>query len=289
MVSPASKRRAVEHVKEKLSVSERRACRVIGQSRTSQRYESKTAKKDQELTKAMRKIIKQRPRYGCRRVYQELRAQGLEVNYKRVHRIWKKEGLQIKRRSKRKRKTGAGGKDLRATQVNEIWSYDFMFDETSDGKGLKWLNVIDEYSRESLVLTVGRRMRSKEVIEALKPVVRKRGAPKILRSDNGPEFVSREVVEWVKEEGFKTEYIMPGAPWQNGYIESFNARMRDELLNVEEFGSVEEAKVLGKAYQKDYNENRRHSSLGYQTPSEFATNCFASLRATPCATQSSSS
>jgi transposase InsO family protein len=213
-----------------------------------------------------------------------LRREGWTLNNKRAQRLWRLEGLKVPRRQRKLRRMGGsenGAQRRRATRINEVWSYDFVFDQTEDGKRLKWLPICDEFSRESVALEVERRMESRDVIRILDAAVLERGtAPEFIRSDNGPEFIARAVQDWIAQRGFKTLYIAPGSPWENPYSESFNSRFRDEFLNRESFGSVLEAKVLGKEHRKDYNHHRLHSSLDYQTPAEFAKRCIATASAT---------
>jgi putative transposase len=286
MVSPQRRREAVTHACHRLGASQRRACRVLEQARSSQNYQRKQPVKDRELIKAIERLSRKHSRAGCRMVTRYLRREGWKVNSKRVHRIWKQEGLRVPQRVKKKRRLGAseqGSQRRRAERINQVWSYDFVFDQTQDGRVLKWLPVLDEYSRENLALEVERNLKAKDIIKVLDRIVGLRGAPEYIRSDNGPEFVAKEVKAWILQRGFKTLYIEPGSPWQNAYCESFNARLRDELLNVEAFGSLLEAKVLAKEHQDSYNYTRPHSSLGDKTPAEFAEHCLASLRATPFA------
>jgi putative transposase len=190
-----------------------------------------------------------------------------------------KEGLRVPRRQRKRQRLGSsesGTQRLRAERINHVWSYDFVFDQTEDGRRLKWLPICDEYSRELVALEVERRMESKDVIRILEEAVLARGsAPEFIRSDNGPEFVALAVQDWIQRRGFKTLYIKPGSPWQNAYSESFNSRFRDEFLNREAFASVLEAKVLGKQHRHRHNQERPHSSLEYQTPVEFANRCLA--------------
>ena len=203
-----------------------------------------------------------------------LRRAGMEINAKRVQRLWRQEGLKVPRRARKRQRLGNsdhGTQRLRAERVNHVWSYDFVFDQTEDGRRLKWLPICDEFSRELVALEVERRMESKDVIRILEAAVTERGgAPEFIRSDNGPEFVALAVQEWIARRGFKTLYIQPGSPWQNAYSESFNSRFRDEFLNREAFASVLEAKVLGQQHRQWHNHERPHSSLDYQTPSEYA-------------------
>ena len=288
MVGPGRKREAVVHVRQSLGTSERRACKSLGQPRSTQRYEGRRREADAGLVRAMRRIAEKEPRAGYRSVARYLRREGWEVNDKRVHRLWKQEGLKVALKARKRRRLGEsrnGVQRLGAERINHVWSYDFVFDQTESGGRLKWLPILDEYTRELLSLEVKSSMTANEVIEILDRLVQERGAPEYLRSDNGPEFIAKAVKEWIAQRGFKTLYIEPGAPWQNAYSESFNARFRDEFLNVEIFGSKLEAKVLGKEHREKYNHQRPHSSLGDQTPEEFAQRCIASLRATPSTTQ----
>lgn len=282
MVGPARKREAVRHIEEVLEVPERRACKVIEQPRSTQRYRGCQRDKDAELVAELRRISRERPRAGYRMATALLRRAGKPVNAKRVQRLWRQEGLRVPRaQSKRRRLGGSENSAQRraATRVNEVWSYDFIFDQTEDGKRLKWLPVTDEFSRQNLALEVERKMTARDVIAVLERLVAERGTPAYIRSDNGPEFVARAVQEWIAERGFDTLYIAPGSPWQNPYSETFNSRFRDEFLNRESFASLLEAKVLGKEYRQDYNRHRPHSSLGYQTPEEFAQRSLAAASA----------
>lgn len=276
MVGPVRKREAVRHLEQELKVSERRACRVIPQPRSTQRYQPLRPVKDAWLSKRLRRLAAKHPRYGYRRIAVQLKREGVEVNLKRIGRLWRQEGLRVPQRQRKKRRMGEAANSTqrrRATSINEVWCYDFVFDQTEDGRRLKWLPVCDEFTRESVALEVSRRMEAKDVIGVLQEAVQQRGAPAYIRSDNGPEFIAKAVREWIASRGFETLYIEPGSPWQNAYSESFNSRLRDELLNVESFGSLLEAKILAKEYRRVYNEERPHSSLGYQTPVEFARRC----------------
>lgn len=288
MVGPARKREAVTHVRQNLGTSERRACKSLGQPRSTQRYHGRRRESDAGLVRAMRRIAAKEPRAGYRSVARYLRREGWVVNDKRVHRLWKQEGLKVAFKARKRRRLGQssnGAQRLGAERINHVWSYDFVFDQTESGGRLKWLPILDEYTRELLSLEVETSMTARDVIAILERLVQERGAPEYLRSDNGPEFIAEAVKEWIAQNGFKTLYIEPGSPWQNPYSESFNARFRDEFLNVEIFGSKLEAKVLGKEHREKYNHHRPHSSLGDQTPAEFAQRWFASLRATPSTTQ----
>jgi transposase InsO family protein len=277
MVGPARKREAVVHVCQRLEASERRACRTLGQARSSQRYKAKPKEDDTRLTAVIRRIAARETRAGYRGVRRHLAREGWDVNLKRVHRIWKKEGLRVPPKARKKRRLGNsenGTQRLAAKRINHVWSYDFVFDQTESGGRLKWLPVLDEFTRECLSLEVERSMTSGDVIETLERLVTQRGVPEFIRSDNGPEFVANAVKDWIAQKGFKTLFIEPGSPWQNCYSESFNARFRDEFLNVESFASLLEAKVLGEEHRDKYNRRRPHSSLGDLTPAEFAATCL---------------
>ena len=290
MVGPARKREAVVHVRRSLEVSERRACRATGQSRSTQRYPLKRPDKDKALREEILRLSGKEKRAGCRTIWRQLRRNGWAVNPKRVHRILKKEGLRVPLKSHKRRRLGGSEQvtqRLGAKRRNHVWSYDFIFDQTEGGRRLKWLVVLDEYTRECLALEVEHAMGAREVVGILEKLVSERGAPEFIRSDNGPEFVAREVREWIQAQGGQTLYIEPGAPWQNSYTESFNARLRDEFLNVELFSSKLEAKVLSAEHRDKYNNQRPHSSLEVMTPREFAARCLATLRPTAYAPQDS--
>jgi putative transposase len=283
MVGPERKRQAVLHVRRELEVSERRACTTVRQPRSTQRYRGRKREKDAALAAELRRISRERPRAGYRMAVALLRRAGMLVNAKRVQRLWRQEGLRVPCVQRKRRRLGGSENSAQrraATRVNEVWSYDFIFDQTEDGRRLKWLPVTDEFSRQNLALEVQRRMTARDVIAVLDRLVAQCGAPAFIRSDNGPEFIARAVQEWIAERGFGTLYIAPGSPWENPYSETFNSRFRDEFLNRESFASVLEAKVLGKEYRQDYNHHRPHSALDYQTPEEFAQRSLAAACAT---------
>ena len=266
----------MKHLQVEKRVSERRACMVIGQARSSQRYQPQPREAERELVRRILAISARRPRYGYRRVWALLRREGWAVNRKRIYRLWRAEGLKVPCRRRKRRALGQSANGVlprQATRINQVWSYDFLFDQTTDGRRLKWLPIVDEYSREDLALEVERRMGTAKVIQTLDRLVKERGAPGYIRSDNGPEFIARAIRRWIKQQGIKTLYIEPGCPWQNAYSESFNSRLRDELLDREEFGSLIEAKVLATDYRWEYNHQRPHSALAYQTPMAFAAAC----------------
>jgi transposase InsO family protein len=267
-----------------MDVSERRACNVIGQSRMTQRYKTKQPDKDKALTAEIKNLAKKHKRYGYRMITAKLRQEGWNVNHKRVQRIWQKEGLQMPYRRKFKKAKGSSENSCtvkKAEHINHVWTYDFMSDQTEDGRKLKFLTVLDEFTRESLTIEVGRSIKAKDVIAVLEYLFLVRGIPGFIRSDNGPEFIADAIKKWLGEKNVQTLYIEPGSPWENGYIESFNGKFRDEVLNMEIFHSVKEAKVIAESWRLEYNNHRPHSSLGYMTPAEFAAECIASVRATP--------
>jgi len=256
-----------------LDVSERRACKVAKQPRSTQRYAVKEHDGEKTLVQRMLTLVRRHPRYGYRRVWALLRMEGFRVNVKRVYRLWRKAGLKVPKKQHRKRRLGCSANGCvrhRAEHVNHVWAYDFVSDQTADGRTLKFLTVEDEFTREALAIEVERSITSAELIDTLRYLFEVRGAPQHIRSDNGPEFIARALRQWLEDFGVGTLYIEPGAPWENGYNESFNSRLRDELLDRELFDSLLEAKVVTEDYRLDYNHHRPHSSLGYQTPAAFA-------------------
>ena len=269
ILSPSRKRACVVHVRSQLAVSERRTCRVVGQSRTTQRRQPKTRSDEKRLTAAIIRLAKRYGRYGYRRVTALLRAEGWKVNVKRVHRIWRREGLKVpKKQPKRSRLWLNDGScvRLRPEWPNHVWSYDFVQDRTQDGRPVRMLTVIDEFTRRSMAIVVARRLRSDDVLHCLADLFVEHGPPEHIRSDNGPEFIAKNVRGWLARIGVRTLYIEPGSPWENGYCESFNSKLRDELLNMEIFTTLREAQVLIEQWQRHYNAVRPHSSLGYQPP-----------------------
>jgi putative transposase len=284
MVGPARKRTAVGHLQRELEMSQRRACKVVGQPRATQRHAPQPDAQENRLRERLNAFSRQRPRAGYRTACGQLRQEGLRVNLKRVQRLWREEGLKVPRKQCKQRRLGTSeqGRQRRvATRPNEVWSYDFVSDQTTDGRRLKFLCVVDEFTRECLALTVGRSFRAKEVIEVLVGLIVQRGTPAHLRSDNGPEFVALAVQAWLKANAIEALYIAPGSPWENAYVESFNSRLRDEHLNREEFASLLEAQVLAAGWRRDYNEARPHSSLGYLAPTVFAARWRAPVGASP--------
>lgn len=260
-------------MEERLGVSERRACAVVGQPRATQRYEPREPDDEKPLVKRMKQLSAEHPRYGYRRVWALLRAEKFRVNRKRVHRLWRREGLRVPRKQRKRRRLGNGGNSCtrrKALYPDHVWSYDFVMDQTGDGRRLKLLPVVDEFTRECLAIEVERHFTAADVVATLKYLFELRGAPRFIRSDNGPEFIARAVKAWLKGCGCGTLYIEPGSPWENAYVESFNGKLEDELLNRERFETLKEAKVLVEDHRLDYNHRRPHSSLGYLTPAAFA-------------------
>jgi putative transposase len=264
-------------------VSERRACEVISQPRMTQRYKTKQPDRDKALTAEIKELAKKHKRYGYRMITAKLRQDGWIVNHKRVQRIWRKEGLQVPYRRKFKKAKGSSGNSCcvkKAEHINHVWTYDFMSDQTADGRKLKLLTVLDEFTRESPAIEVGRSIKAKDVIAVLDYLFMVRGIPKFIRSDNGPEFIADAIKRWLAKNHVETLYIEPGSPWENGYIESFNGKLRDEVLDREVFHSVKEAKVLVEGWRLEYNNHRPHSSLDYMSPAVFAGSCILSASPT---------
>ena len=250
-------------------VSERRACRVLGQVRSTQRRWRSPPDDEAKLLRRMVELATEYGRYGYRRVTAMLREEGFRVNHKRVERLWRREGLKVPAKQPKRRRlwlTDGSCVRIRPGSRNHVWSYDFVFTRTSDGRPLRLLTVLDEFTRECLAIDVARRITSDDVLGRLAQLFVLRGAPQYIRSDNGPEFTAQALRTWLERVGVQTLYIEPGSPWENGYIESFNGRLRDELLNGEVFDTVLEAQVLCDQWRWHYNAVRPHSSLGYRPP-----------------------
>ena len=274
MVTPAQRRQVVGHLQETFLVSQRRGCRLVGQARSTQRQRpQRPAEEESRLTARIVELVGQHPRFGYRRIWTLLRREGWRVNRKRIWRLWRQQGLKVPRKQHKKRRLGSSANSCvrrRSEHRNHVWSWDFIFDRTQDGRPLKWFTLIDEFTRECLALEVARGMTGSIVTAILAEVIRQRGAPKHIRSDNGPEFIAKCVRAWMAQAGVASLYIEPGAPWENGYNKSFNSKLRDELLACEEFTTLLEARVLAAQWKKEYNHERPHSALGYRTPAEFA-------------------
>ena len=260
-------------LRERFGVSERRACRVVGQHRSTQRLEPPTPAADEAWLRAwLRGFAKRRPRWGWRRAATELRRAGHRVNNKRIQRLWREEGRKVpyKKRKKPPRGVGIAVGAMCPIAPNALWALDFQFDVTVDGRTLKLLNVVDEFTRECPAIVVDRSIDADRVVAALDAIAVVRGYPAFVRFDNGPEFVAQAVADWCRFNGVGSIFIDPGSPWQNAWIESFNSRLRDELLNGWIFDSLLEAQVLIEDWRVDYNTNRPHNAHGDLTPSVFA-------------------
>jgi putative transposase len=269
MVSVPARRRQVAYGRER-GLSARRACTLFSVARSALSYQCRQAAKDAPVITRMKELSAQYPRYGYRRIRIFLGRDGYRMGAGRAHRLWRMAGLQVPRKRPRKRVAAAARPRPQAPSgPNQVWSYDFVFDHCANGQQLKCLTVTDEFTKEGLAIDVDGRIRSARVIEVLSRLVSQRGAPAFLRSDNGPEFVSKALLSWVVAQGIDTALIEPGKPWQNGVTESFNGKFRDECLSLEWFRSRAEAKVIIETWRQHFNEVRPHSSLGYLTPNEF--------------------
>ena len=280
MVSPTARRRAVTHLCQKRSYSERRACVLLGQPRGTQRYEPEDDPEERRLVTALHRLARRFPRYGYRRLTDKLREAGWRVNKKRVRRLCRREGIKVFKQQRRRRRVSPGKTPLfSATHKNHVWSYDFLFDQTAHGQTLKLLTVLDLFTRECHTIELDRRITAADVIAVLKQLFSTHGAPEYIRSDNGPEFVAKQVQAWLEQSGVRTHYIERGAPWQNGYIESFHDKLRDECLNSELFFSLAEARVVVEDWRIEYNTIRPHGSLGRIAPAAFAAHVLRSADA----------
>lgn len=257
----------------KFKISERRACKIFDQHRNVQRYQKKIKPDEDDLRSRVIALASEYGRYGYRRITALLLREGWQINHKRVERIWREEGLKVpQKQPKRGRLWLNDGSCIRHRPLfkNHVWSYDFVMDRTEDGRAFRILNVIDEHTRECVGCLTQRKINSFDVLEFLAKLFLMRGQPKFIRSDNGPEFIAEKLRTWLQSLEVKTLFIEPGSPWENGYCESFNGRMRDEFLNGEIFYSLKEAQVLIEMWRREYNEIRPHSSLGYRPPTPVA-------------------
>ncbi len=250
-------------------LSRRRACALLSVPRSTLGYQSRTAVKDAPVRAAMQRLAGQYPRYGYRRIHVFLAREGLAMSEERCHRIWRQAGLQVPTKRPRRRVRSRQPRPVVPQAPNQVWAYDFVFDGCANGQKLKCLTVVDEYTRECLAIDVAGSIRSKRVIETLGRLISLHGAPAVLRSDNGPEFVSRAILRWLMDNRIDTALIEPGKPWQNGTNESFNGKFRDECLSMEWFRSRAEARVLIDVWRRHYNTVRPHSSLAKMTPHAF--------------------
>jgi len=269
----------VKHVQGQLRCSQRWACRALGQHRSTQRYVASVARDDAPLLKRIGELVRRHPRRGYRMICGRLRMEGWRVNHKRVHRLWRREGLRVPQKHRKKRRLGVTANGIvrqRASCRNDVWCWDFVHDSDERGRPLRWLTVVDEFTRECVALEVARSMTANDVLDILVELFKTRGVPRHIRSDNGPEFIAKAMRDFLKATEVEALYIEPGSPWQNGYAESFNSRFRDELLNGEIFGDLREAKALSVYWRNEYNHERPHSSLGYIPPARFAATLAAS-------------
>jgi len=256
-------------VMEKLAVSERRACRGLSVPRSTQRYARKVPADEPRLAADITRLAEEYGRYGYRRVAELLNWEGWRVNHKRVERIWREQGLKVPKRQPKRRRLWLNDGScirLRPERKDHVWSYDFVHGRTSDGRALRFLVIIDEYSRECLSIDVSRKLNSEDVLCRLAELFIIRGLPDHIRSDNGPEFTAKAVIDWLEKLEVNTLFIEPGSPWENGYCESFNSKLRDEFLDREIFDTLLEARVLTARWRRYYNQERPHSALGYRPP-----------------------
>ena len=269
-------------MRERYRVTERHACRLLGQWRGTQRYLPTQRDDEDRLTRTIIELASRYGRYGYRRITALLKEAGWRVGRDRVERIWRREGLKVPQKQRPRGRLWLNDGScarLRPERENHVWSYDFVSATTHDGRTLRMLNLIDEYTRKCLVIRVARRLNSYDLIETLADVMLLHGIPEHIRSDNGPEFVARKLRKWLSDLGAKTLYIEPGSPWENGYCESFNGKLRDECLNGEIFYSLKEARIIIEKYRVEYNTLRPHSSLGYRPPAPVA--CSPTLNLSP--------
>jgi len=271
-LSPASRRAAAEQAVDAGMCSRRAACRYLRVARSTYSYRGRpptTAEK--RLRERLHELSVKHPRYGYRRIAVVLRREGWQVGRRHIQRLRRQEGLRVPpTRRKIARRGLSTGLPTRATHRNHVWTWDFIADATVRGGTLRMLTILDEHTRECHVLRVDRALRSQDVLEWLQKAIEEQGAPQYIRSDNGSEFIARMVQRWLKEQQIKTIYIEPGSPWQNGFVESFHGRFRDECLNREQLWTLTEARVVVEDFRQDYNQQRPHSRLGYASPAEYA-------------------
>jgi putative transposase len=288
VVTATQQRAAADYLGETYRVSQRRAGRILGRARSTLRYCPRDRSAEEPLVRALKRLARKHPRYGYRRIHALLLREGWRENLKRVHRLWKELGLARPVRRKKSRKLGPKPGTSANSCVNQparfkndVWTYDFIADRTTEGGTLKWLTLVDEYTRECLALYVNRAVTGVDARRVLARVVGQRGAPTRIRSDNGSEFICEAVSQWLPGKGTTPLPVAAGSPWENGYIESFHSRFRDEFLEAEVFESVPDAQGKGAWFRREYNRVRPHSSLGYQTPQEFSDECDRGLHGKP--------
>jgi putative transposase len=273
LLSPPCRRRAVLMLRDRPGLSERRTCRYVGQPRETQRREPVIAEDDAALRGELRAFSRRRPRWGYRQAHQHLLDEGWSVNRKRVQRLWREEGLRVpeKRRKRRRGESTVPGDRLRAERPNHVWASDFQFDVTDDGRAVKLLYVVDEFTREALAMEAERSIDADKVVNVLDQIVAERGGyPQFVRCDNGPEMTSAALRDWCRFSRTGAAFIEPGSPWENAYVESINSRVRDEVLSGEVFSCLAEAKVMVEDLREDYNRARPHRAHNMMTPAAFA-------------------
>ena len=280
MVSPDQQRAAADYLSDSYEVSQRRICRLMGRSRSTLRYQPKRRADEEPLCKEIKRLARRHVRYGYRRIHALLVRRGWSVNLKRTRRLWRILGLRRPVRLKKTRKSGPkpGTSANSCVQQparfkNDVWTCDFIHDRTVSGRPLKWLTLVDEYTRECLALHADSSISGADVRRIVARVIGRRGAPTRIRSDNGSEFICEVLVNWLPSKGAKSIPVAAGSPWENGYVESFHSRARDEFFELEEFEDVADARAKASWYRREYNAVRPHSSLGYATPKEFSAAC----------------
>jgi len=284
VVTAGQQRACAAYLQETYPISERRASQVLGRSRSTLRYRAASSQGDLPLLKAIKRLARKHPRWGYRRIHARLEHKGWTVNIKRVRRLWCESGLRRPVRRRRPDKLGPkrgssknSCENRPARFKNDVWAYDFVADRTASGKPLRWLTLVDEYTKECLALHVAASLTGREVRGVLARVIGRRGAPVSIRSDNGSEFVCEALAGWLPGKGAEPIQVAPGSPWENGCSESFNSRFRDEFLEREEFEDGRDAREKGGWYRREYNTVRPHSSLDYKTPRQFSDECDQGL------------
>lgn len=270
MVSPAVKQEAVDHLLASKGIKAERSCRLVGLETSTFHYRAKKKRLDKVIEQRLSELAQERVRWGCPRLFEMLRREGFKDNYKRVERIYRQAGLSLRVRPKKKLRSHLRLVLQTATRPNEIWSMDFVHDNISDGRRFRCFNLVDDFTRESLVMHVERSIRSGDLVNIFEQLKSSRGLPKTVRCDNGPELTAIDMDLWAFRNGVEIKTIQPGKPTQNAFVESFNGKFRAECLDQNWFNSIQEAKDKIEMWRKDYNQNRPHSSLNMKTPNEFA-------------------